>query len=223
MIEMRKASIAAGDFLLSDVSFTIPTGSYAVLMGRSGQGKTTILESICGVRKIVAGSIWVDDVDVTHFLPGDRQIGYVPQDLALFPTMTVRQHLDFAQRIRRFKSDEIATRTESVAQQLGITHLLSRGIRGLSGGEAQRVALGRAMSFYPRLLILDEPLSALDFDTRQEMYNLLRMIRQSGVTTMHVTHNREEAESLADLRLEIIDGQVQSSGLEPSSIDAQVP
>ncbi len=213
MIELKNVTIHAGDFALNDVSFVVQDGQYAIMMGRTGRGKTTILESICGLRSVSAGAILVDGVDVTDWLPGDRQIGYVPQDLALFPTFTVREHLEFALRLRRDSAKAIAERTSELSEVLGIAHLLDRGTQGLSGGEAQRIALGRALSFRPSVLLLDEPLSALDEDTRGEMHQLLRDIQKdTGVTTLHVTHSKEEAEALADRQLVLADGVISQIG-----------
>lgn len=199
MIDLQAVSIAAGSFLLSELDLRVERGEYAVLMGPSGQGKTTILEAICGLRKVTAGKILIDGHEVTRWPPADRQIGYVPQDLALFPTMTVRENLEFALRLRNAPRQQIAERTEELAHLLSIPHLLGRGVKHLSGGEAQRVALGRALSFRPAVLLLDEPLSALDEARRHDMQNLLRSVQQNtGVTTLHVTHSADEAEALAD-------------------------
>jgi ABC-type sugar transport system ATPase subunit len=209
MIELTKVAIRAGDFQLSDVTFRVETGQYAVLMGRTGRGKTTILESICGLRKVASGTIAVQGTDVTDWSPADREIGYVPQDLALFPTMSVADHLRFALHIRKASKSQIESRTSELADTLGITHLLNRRIDKLSGGESQRVALGRALSFRPSVLLLDEPLSALDESTRNEMQSLLQSIQETtGVTTLHVTHSESEASALADCRYEMIDGKV---------------
>ena len=209
MIELRGVSIQAGSFSLSDVSFRVERGRYAVLMGRTGRGKTTILESICGLRRITSGEILIDGTDVTGWTPADREIGYVPQDLALFPTLSVQQHLEFALRLRKRPKQEISARTSELADVLGITHLLNRSINGLSGGESQRVALGRALSFHPSVLLLDEPLSALDESTRGEMQTLLRTLKETtGVTTLHVTHSREEADALADQRIQLENGKL---------------
>ncbi|MCY2983150.1 MAG: ABC transporter ATP-binding protein [Planctomycetota bacterium] len=192
----------SGAFVLGGINLIVPSGQYAVLMGSTGRGKTTLLESICGLRKVSAGQILIHGQDVTHWNPADRQIGYVPQDLALFPTLTVREHLEFAMRLRKKSSADMATRTCELAEVLGITHLLKRSIAGLSGGESQRVALGRALSFKPPLLLLDEPLSALDEATRNDMHVLLRRVTEtSGVTTLHVTHSQVESEFLADHKL----------------------
>lgn len=209
MIQLVDLTIRAGDFALENVSLDIPGGAYAVLMGRTGRGKTTILEAICGLRSVHSGQIIVDETDVTNWMPGDRQIGYVPQDLALFPTLTVEQHLAFALKLRKHSAESITQRCTELAEMLGITHLRQRSIKDLSGGESQRVALGRALSFYPSVLLLDEPLSALDESTRTEMQDVLRTIKLStGVTTLHVTHSNEEAEALADHRFELNDGVV---------------
>ena len=139
-----------------------------------------------------------------------RGIGFVPQDGALFPTMTVEDQIGFALHVRRRPRQEIIARVRELSQLLEIEHLLKRLPGHLSGGEAQRVALGRALAFRPHVLLLDEPLSALDPDTRQQMYQLLRRIRQQTLlTAIHVTHSQQEAETLADVILELKDGSVQ--------------
>ena len=209
MIELRDVTIMAGKFALEHVSFRIASGRYAVLMGRTGQGKTTILEAICGLKSIVSGKILVHDVDVSLWSPGERGIGYVPQDLALFPTMTVQQHLEFALRLRRTAPRLIADRVAELSDVLGISKLLQRRVQGLSGGEAQRAALGRALSFHPSVLLLDEPLSALDETTRLEMHAVLRRVKETtGVTMLHVTHSKADAEALADQRLVLEAGKI---------------
>ncbi len=209
MIELQNINIRAGEFCLSNLSLSIPTGQYAVLMGRTGQGKTTILELVCGLRWPQSGKVIISGFDVTTWAPGDRQVGYVPQDLALFPHMTVRRHLEYALELRRLSPTTINERVMQVSEQLGITYLLQRRIQGLSGGEAQRVALGRALSFQPKVLLLDEPLSALDEQTRHEMHDLLKQVKRStGMTTLHITHNSEEAAALADVTLRLEKGAI---------------
>ncbi|MCF7959659.1 MAG: ABC transporter ATP-binding protein [Pirellula sp.] len=199
MIELKGVTVKSGSFVLPNISFQILSGEYAVLMGTSGRGKTTLLESICGLRRVAEGQVLIHGRDVTRWSPADREIGYVPQDLALFPKLSVLEHLEFALRLRKLSREVVTERTRELSEVLGIGHLLSRSIAGLSGGEAQRVALGRALSFRPSVLLLDEPLSALDESTRYEMHELLRRVKQTtGVTTLHVTHSVSEAESLAD-------------------------
>jgi ABC-type sugar transport system ATPase subunit len=193
-------SLRAGEFELDGLSLDIATGSYAVLMGRTGCGKTTLIETLCGLRPLVKGRILLDGTDVSALRPADRGIGYVPQDGALFPTMTVRDHIAFPLQIRKQTTRAIASRVDELAKLLGLTHLLERLPMGLSGGERQRTALGRALSFHPRVLLLDEPLSALDDETREEVHGVLSEInRHTSVTTLHVTHNRTDADALADV------------------------
>lgn len=199
MIELADATVGSGGFSLRGLQFRVETGQYAVLMGKTGIGKTTILESICGLRKLRAGKILIAGVDVTNWTPADRNVGYVPQDLALFPTMTVRQHLEFAMRLRKQGRQLMNERVVEISEILQIAHLLDRKTKGLSGGESQRVALGRALTFGPSVLLLDEPLSALDAETRKTAQKMLSDINaKTGVTILHVTHNQEEAEALAD-------------------------
>jgi ABC-type sugar transport system ATPase subunit len=199
MISVKNLSLRAGAFAMSDVSFDVPANGYAVLMGRTGSGKTTLLEVLCGLNRPLAGSIHLGGVNVTRLKPGERDIGYVPQDRALFSTMTVRDNLAFALTVRQETALTINARVNELAELLGISPLLDRLPQGLSGGESQRVALGRALAARPSVLLLDEPLSALDDESRSEMHALLRSVRaHTGVTTLHVTHHLEDAEQLAD-------------------------
>jgi molybdate/tungstate transport system ATP-binding protein len=213
MIVLDRLSIHAGAFALRDVSFTVPTGRYAVLMGATGSGKTTILEAVLGLRNVSSGAVWLHGENVTHKKPSLRGIGFVPQDGALFRTMTIYDQIALGLIIRRETAANVRQRVTALATRLGISHLLERRPQGLSGGERQRVALGRALSFAPQVLCLDEPLSALDDATRGEMIQLLKQVQQeSGVTVLHVTHHQSEAEQLADVRLELRAGQVAVRG-----------
>ena len=210
MIAVEHLTVRAGEFTLADVSFEVPTGQYGALMGRTGAGKTTLLEALCGLKPVLGGTIRLNHRDVTRLKPAERGIGYVPQDRALFQTMTVREHLAFALMLRKADREVIHQRVAELSRMLGIEHLLERKPHGLSGGEAQRVALGRALSVRPGILCLDEPLNALDDETRQGMYELLTEVQRStGVTILHVTHNLEEAGKLADRILWLQNGKVQ--------------
>jgi len=210
MIAIENVTIHAGAFRLEGASLSVPAGQYGVLMGRTGSGKTTLLESVIGLRRVDSGSILLGGEDVTQKNPAVRGVGYVPQDGALFRQMPVEEHLAFALLIRRADKRAIKARVEQLAEMLQITHLLKRKPQGLSGGERQRVALGRALSFNPRVLCLDEPLSALDSETRREMCTLLTDVRQrTGVTALHVTHNLDEAQTLADCLFRIENGSIQ--------------
>ncbi len=211
MIAVEHLQIEQGAFRMDDVDLHVPAGQYAVLMGKTGSGKTTILEAICGLRGISGGRITLADRDVTGLKPAERGIGYVPQDGALFPSMTVAEQLSFSLDIRRWPRDKVDQRVAELADQLGIAHLLDRRPTGLSGGERQRVALGRALAFRPRVLCMDEPLSALDDETREQLYGLLRSIREhNAVTTLHVTHNLAESRELADVVFVLREGRVEA-------------
>ena len=214
MIELIDVAIRSGTFSLIDVNLTVSAGTYAVLMGGTGQGKTTILEAICGLRTVSSGKVLLGGIDMTPAKPADRGVGYVPQDLGLFPMMTVRGHLEFALRVRRVPHPTMKARVEELAKLLGIDALLERRVRGLSGGEAQRVALGRALSFRPRVLLLDEPLNALDEATRDRLCELLRSVqKQSGLATLHVTHSSVEARRLADKLIVLTGGRIEERQL----------
>lgn len=209
MIRLDGIGWQAGSFRLENVSLTVPSGRYAVLMGRTGCGKTTLLEIICGLRPPLAGRVFIGDRDVTHEPPAARGVGYVPQDGAMFPTMTVREQLGFALRLRRRPAAEIAERVDQLATELGITALLDRLPQHLSGGERQRVAVGRALAAKPQVLVLDEPLSALDEELRDDLAALLkRTQREYGLTALHITHSRAEAALVADLMFSLAGGRL---------------
>jgi molybdate/tungstate transport system ATP-binding protein len=209
MIRFENITCHAGAFRLDDLSFAVPPGMYAVLMGRTGCGKTTLLEILCGLRRISAGRVFLGERDVTEEPPGARGIGYVPQDGAMFPTMTVREQIGFAPRLRGLSQPEISRRVEELAGQLGVGALLDRLPQDLSGGERQRVAVGRALAARPKVLLLDEPLSALDEELRDDLAALLKRIqREHEVTVLHITHHRREAAQLADVLFRMEAGRV---------------
>ncbi len=215
MIAVEGLSIRQGAFALDGVTFTVPTGGYAVLMGPTGGGKTTLLEVIAGLRRPAAGRVVLAGRDVTAIPPAARNVGYVPQDGVLFPTMTVRENLAFALRVRAVSQKDIDARVTELAEQLGLTPLLPRRAVGLSGGEAQRVALGRALAFRPPVLLLDEPLNAVDEVTHDRLVALLREVRNRGETTvLHVTHSRAEADLLGARLLRFEGGRVTTDDLK---------
>ena len=210
VIEVSNLSLQQGAFGLKNVEVRIPANHYGVLMGHSGSGKTSLMEAICGLRPIERGRILLAGLDVTHLRPGERSIGYVPQDGALFPTLSVREQVAFGMRLRKSTDQEIEERVGELSSLLGIDHLLDRLPHGLSGGETQRVAIGRALAIRPQILCLDEPLSALDDVARGELIALLKTLHEEmPVTTLHITHHAREAQELADLRFTISSGQVQ--------------
>ena len=215
MISVKNLNLSVGEFTLKNVSFEVPTRSYCALMGKTGCGKTTILEAVCGLRNVDSGSIILMSREVTGLPPAERGIGFVPQDGALFSSMTVEENLGFSLEVRGSPKGVVSERVKQLAELLGIANLLDRRIQGLSGGEKQRVALGRALAFEPGILCLDEPLSALDDETKVGLVDLLGKVREeTGVTTLHITHSLQEARSLCDMLLVMEDGQVRELPVE---------
>ena len=211
MISIANLSIQQGDFRLQEITMEIEDGQYGVLMGPSGCGKTTVLEAICGLRKMESGTISLGDRNVTNLPPAQRGIGYVPQDGALFPRIPVWEQIGFSMLLRKLPLDQVRARVEELAKELGILNLLDRKPEGLSGGETQRVALGRALSIRPRFLCLDEPFSALDEDNLEEICQLfIQTIKMENVTTLHITHSKSEATRLGDVIFTLSAGKVQS-------------
>jgi ABC-type sugar transport system ATPase subunit len=209
MISIKNCTIQAGGFKISDLNLEIPTGSYGILMGKTGSGKTTILEALCGLRKVSAGQIFINNRDVTKLRPAERNIGFLPQDIALFDHMTVYEHIAFGMRIQKWDKKEIDFRVNELAEQLQIKHLLQRKPAGLSGGEKQRAAMGRALAVKPEVLCLDEPLSTLDDDTHEEVINLIKDVtRENRITSLHITHRKSEAALLGDHFFELCEGRI---------------
>ncbi len=202
-----------GEFELVDVNLNIEEGEYFVLLGPTGAGKTIFVECVAGIYEPERGRILIDNEDVTRLRPEERRIGYVPQDYALFPHLSARRNIGFGLEVRRFEAREIAARTAELAGLFGIEPLLDRPIRTLSGGERQRVALARALAIRPRVLLLDEPLSAVDEQTRETLcIELKRIHHELRTTTVHVSHNFEETLSVAD-RIGVINrGRMQQIG-----------
>ena len=207
MVSLQNISIKLGSFTLDQVSMEIPASKYCVLMGSSGSGKTTIIEAICGLRKIRSGKIIINEIDVTGLRPSDRYLGYVPQEGVLFSTMTIREQIAFGPLVRGWNKRDALERTEELASSLEIEHLLDRKPAGLSGGEAQRVSLARALASKPNLVCLDEPLSALDEDNREMACSLIKKLHhQEGFTVLHITHSASEASVMGDLVFRLSDG-----------------
>ena len=209
MIHAEEITFSIGAFELRRFSIDIAEGEYFILLGPPGSGKTIFLECLCGLKKIQSGRIRIDGRDVTKLEPRKRNIGYVPQDYALFPHLSVERNITFGLRAHGYEETNI---TET-ADLLGIRHLLARSIDGLSGGEKQRVALARALVLKPKILLLDEPVCALDEVTRQQVCAQLSEIqRRLGLTTVHVSHNLEEAFSVADRAAILHKGLLQQVG-----------
>jgi len=199
MLQIKNTSLKAGDFTVSDINLTVTPEEYFVLMGPTGSGKSLLVKAICGIIPIQNGSIYIDGIDVTNLEPRKRQVGYVPQSSSLFPHLSVSENILFPLRIRKSNKKEALKKTAPVIDALNISSLLDRSILNLSGGEMQKVALARALSFNPKLLILDEPVSALDEPTRCEICKLLKTIQKDfSVTMIHICHNLQEAKIVSD-------------------------
>ncbi len=213
MLQLEGLQTVAGTFRLGAVTVTAPSGSYGVLLGPPGSGKSVLVETICGLRRATAGRILIDGTDVTHDQPRDRGVGYVPQDYVLFPTKRVADNIIFGLRARGTSRADALKQIQPVVESLHIEPLLDRWPATLSGGEQQRVALARAMAIKPRLLLLDEPVSALDEGLRERVCrDLRRFQRELGITTIHISHNLEEALAVSDWAAILDDGRVQQCG-----------
>ena len=184
---------------LDDVSFVAQPGRALTLLGPSGCGKTTLLRIVAGLERPTSGTLELDGAGLDELSPGQRQVGFVFQNYALYPHLTVAENLGLALRVRGVARGERSRRVGEVAEMLGIAGLLERRPAQLSGGQQQRVALGRALARKPRLLLLDEPLSNLDAALREDMRAELKQIfRRLESTVIYVTHDQTEAMSLSD-------------------------
>jgi ABC-type sugar transport system ATPase subunit len=213
MIEVRGLSIAVGNFRIDHLDLILQEGGYNVLLGPTGSGKTLILESVIGLRKFQSGEILVGGKEIQNLPPERRGISYLPQDLALFPHLTVKENLLYGLRAQKRSSEENENHLRRLIDTLKIEHLLDRYPQGLSGGEKQRVALGRALAPSPRLLLLDEPLAALDPGLKSEIQQLLISLHRAlQFTSLHVTHDLQEAYLLGDTITVLIAGKVEQRG-----------
>ncbi|MEM7124150.1 MAG: ABC transporter ATP-binding protein [Pseudomonadota bacterium] len=203
---------------LDDVSLNFPDGSFYALLGPSGSGKTTLLRAIAGFVEPDSGEITIDGVSVEHIPAHRRNIGMVFQNYALFPHMTVYDNVAFGLSVRSVSKSEIADRVRQMLELVQLAGMEERKPRQLSGGQQQRIALARALVTDPKVLLLDEPLGALDKRLRQDMQIELRQIqRKVGITTIFVTHDQEEALTLADRIAIINEGKLVQVG-EPDDI-----
>ena len=199
MVNVRKLGFRVGGFQLQDVCLEVKPREYFVLMGATGSGKSLLIKSICGLLRAKTGWIFIDGKDVTDLPPRLRSVGYVPQDSCLLPHLNVLRNVTFAMEVAGKSKKDAADEIGPIVESLGIESLLHRSTINLSGGERQKVALARALASKPKLLLLDEPVSALDEPTRREICAVLRRVqRQFGVATIHVCHSRTEAAAVHD-------------------------
>jgi thiamine transport system ATP-binding protein len=200
VLKVSKLSVVFDNtVIVDDISFTVPTGETLAITGPSGIGKTTLLHAICGIVRTTHGTVHIDNVDITSLPTHKRGIGLVSQTGDLFPTMTVSQNIEFGLRISKMAKTDRAARVTELLEMLNLAHLAERNVAELSGGEARRIALVRALAPRPRVLLLDEPLSGLDQTTHDAlMTDLARVLKQTATTALLVTHDHSEAEFLAE-------------------------
>lgn len=210
-IEIEDLHFQIGSFAIEGVTLGIRAGEYFVLTGPNGAGKSLLMQLICGLYLPLSGSIRVNGVVVKDLPPWKRNIGYVPQDGVLFPNRSVRGNIVFGLEVRKRPKRQRREAVDRIADLLGIEPLLDRMPHGLSGGERQKVGLARALVLEPDVLLLDEPVSAIDESARDAVCRELHRIQRTlGITTVHVSHNRAETRLLAD-RVGIMDrGQLLS-------------
>ena len=203
----------AGGFRLGPVTLSAPSGSYGVLLGPPGSGKSVLVETLCGLRSATAGRVLMDGQDVTALDPRERRVGYVPQDYLLFPARTVGNNILLGLKAHGLSLADAQRDMQWVLDLLDIAHLVDRWPATLSGGEQQRVALARALAIKPRLLLLDEPVSALDEGLRERVCRDLRKLqRELNITTLHISHNQEEALAVSDWATVLDQGELRQTG-----------
>jgi len=212
MLELKHISKKLGNFKIRQSSLDVIGGSYCVILGKSGSGKSLLLELIAGILVPDEGQIVLQGSDITGLKTNHRHIGLVFQDYALFPHLSVYDNIAYALKLQKSKADTMHKRVLQLSEEMEISHLLNRKPESLSGGEKQRVALARTMASDPKVLLLDEPLVSLDVQLRAGIMGLLRKIHQKGQTIIHVTHDYEEAIALATHMAVMKNGKIIQAG-----------
>ncbi len=201
------------EFSLKDINLEVKKGEYFVILGPTGAGKTLLLETIAGFHFPDTGEVWIERHDVTNLPPERRKIGFIYQDYSLFPHFTVEENIEFGLKLKKSSATENRKRLKEIMDWLSILHLAHRYPATLSGGEQQKVAIARAIAIEPSVLLLDEPLSALDLRTRDYLREELKKIkRELGITMVHVTHDQTEAMVLADRIAVMMNGRIMQVG-----------
>ena len=213
-VELRGVTKQFGDTVaVRELDLTVAPGEFFSMLGPSGSGKTTVLRMIAGFEEVTSGRILLDGQDVTAAAPFDRTVNTVFQDYALFPHMSIAENVGYGLKVRKTAKDEIARRVAESLEQVRLSHVADRLPHQLSGGQRQRIALARALILRPRVLLLDEPLGALDKQLREQMQIELKQIqREVGITFIFVTHDQEEALTLSDRIAVFNEGRVEQVG-----------
>jgi ABC-type Fe3+/spermidine/putrescine transport system ATPase subunit len=208
-VEINNLFFEIGNFSISDLNLRLSEGEYFILSGPNGAGKSLLLKLICGVYKPQAGEIFLKGINVTKLEIWKRNIGYIPQNSLLFPHMDVFENVEYGLKMRKMPKQERRDRVDEMLAMLGIQKLRNRKIHGLSGGENQKVNLARALIYKPSVLLLDEPLSAIDANIRETLCHELKSIqKKTKVTTIHVSHNKQETDLVADRIGYFLDGKI---------------
>jgi putative spermidine/putrescine transport system ATP-binding protein len=213
-VELRNVTKAFGKALaVQDLNLSVGKGEFLALVGPSGCGKTTTLRMIAGFTRPDSGEILIDGQSVSALGVRERRVGIVFQSYALFPNMTAFENIAFGLRVRKLPEEEVRSRVFRLLEMVGLVDKADAGCRQLSGGQQQRVALARALAIEPRVLLLDEPLSALDAKVRNSLrFEIKKIQRESGITTIYVTHDQEEALSISDRVAVMRSGQIEQVG-----------
>ncbi|KYC52697.1 MAG: Trehalose/maltose import ATP-binding protein MalK [Candidatus Methanofastidiosum methylothiophilum] len=199
MIHIKNLSNNWGDFTLKNISLDIKESEYFVILGPTGAGKTLLLEIIAGLYFPKEGKVMINGNDVTFTSPENRGLGFVYQDYALFPHLNVKKNIEYGLKLRKVPEDKREEKISELVKMLKINHLLHRNTETLSGGEKQKVALARALAINPKIILMDEPFSALDENTKSKLIlDMKELHKTEGITFVHVTHSQEEAILLAD-------------------------
>lgn len=212
-LDIRSLNFTTGKFQLCNINLCCRKGEYHILLGPTGSGKSTLIKCVLGIFRPEGGVIFFNNRDITREPPERRSLGYLPQNYALFPHLNVEENIRFGLRARKLPSSQEDQLVSQLFRILNIENLRKRSVRHLSGGERQKVALGRALAPRPEIILLDEPFSSIDEGARRLLwFDLKRVIRQVGITAIHITHHLEEAYTLGEKFSVLINGELVQSG-----------